>query len=67
MRSEMAPEQLAELQKLERRIFECGVDGGESTSEAIDDLVRREKELGVYDLNATCPRWNATREAMRSE
>jgi len=53
----LSEHQLSTLQKLEEDIFECGVDGGMSTSDAIDKLHEMEKEYGVYDPNAKTPRW----------
>lgn len=53
----MTEQQLSELRRLEQRIFDCGIDGGLSTSDAIDRLRDKEKELGVYDENVNAPRW----------
>lgn len=53
----MNDHQLLTLRKLERAIFEAGIDGGEATSEAIDRLHEKEREYGVFDENAETPRW----------
>lgn len=53
----LSEDQLSTLRKLEEEIFECGVDGGMSTSEAIESLHEMEREYGVYDPNAKTPRW----------
>ena len=48
---------LKNLQQLEEKIYGYGLDGGILTSDAIDALRAKEKDLDVYDENATSPRW----------
>lgn len=48
---------LRELAELEMEIYRCGVDGGMLTSEAVERLEYRERQLGVYDSSAGNPRW----------
>lgn len=52
------------LRVLEDRVLYCGVDGGESTGEAIDKLEEAEKELGVFRDGAGGPRWRDYFEAV---
>ncbi len=48
---------LSELKALEFAIYDAGVDGGETTSSAIEDLRDKEKELGVFNPEIPGPRW----------
>ncbi len=45
-----------ELARLERAIYESGVDGGEATSDAIEALKTKEEALGLFGLTES-PRW----------
>lgn len=51
-------QQLFELARLERAIYDEGVDGGAATSAAIGALRSAEWRYGVFDPNAETPRWN---------
>jgi len=54
---ELTKKQLDILIKAEDEIYDCGIDGGESTSEAIYKLHRLEKEFSVFNLDDPSPRW----------
>ncbi len=47
----MFPHQRIRLFDLEQEIYRCGVDGGESTGDAIDKLWEFERLLGVFEQN----------------
>jgi hypothetical protein len=52
------------LRSLENKIYECGVDGGMLTSEAIHNLKNKEIEFGVYDSTVQTPRWQQEDELL---
>lgn len=50
---------LFELKSLELAIYDAGIDGGETTSSAIEALHNREKALGVFNPSIPGPRWQS--------
>lgn len=56
----LTTEQRQKLYDLEQAVYDAGVDGGMTTSDAIAALYDEEKRLGVHDpRNTQTPRWPA--------
>jgi hypothetical protein len=57
LRRKLTDKQRKILAAAERRVLECGNDGGLATSDAIEILHELEKSYGVHNPAAPTPRW----------
>jgi len=56
MENKLTNENKLELNKLEQAIMIAGIDGGQTTDEAIEKLHHKEKELNIHNPNIPAPR-----------